>query len=117
MFSPSRIDETFQSLVADALPVFLPKRFGGLRFVAPFLKRIGGLSVLSEMVPAERCTCGNTVEECNAEWDVELGIVSHAAEDYRENLNRVRGAEMAGRDPYHWRGRIGLSLALPVHGE
>jgi len=73
--------------------------------------------VVIARVEEERCVCGKTVEECNAEWDTKLGIVSHAAEDYRENLNRVRGAEMAGRDPYHWRERIGLSLALPVHGE
>lgn len=84
---------------------------------SPPRKKFGGVRLAIECVEAEQCVCGNTVEECNAAWDVELGIVSHAAEDYRENLNRVRGAEMAGRDPYHWRGRIGLSLALPVHAE
>lgn len=72
-------------------------------------RSFGGVVVgLRRVVDEEQCPCGKTVSVCNAEWDGFLNITQHTTEDYKENLRKVHGAEAEGRDPYHWRARIGL---------
>ena len=80
------------------------RKFGGVKITMQRVSAPQPRGAINLRTPGD-CPCGKSCADCDDEWDRKLGITGRSADQYSENLAKVRRAELEGLDPYHTKQR------------